>query len=142
MSAARSRFRYALDPLCLAACALYALNRWGLKPALQASPFIQGHFNDTLLIPAALPLVLWLQRRLRLRKSDVIPSMGEITLHLAVWAFIAECAGPFLLHRGTTDWRDVVAYSAGAAVACVLWRRGEIPCRLAGTLLNARASGP
>ncbi len=125
------RFRYALDPLCVFACALYALNSWGLKPALSAWPFIQGQLNDVLLIPAALPLVLWLQRRLGLRADDAMPGAGEIALHVAVWAAIAEGAGPFLLHRGTADWWDVVAYCVGAAVACALWRRGEIPCRLA-----------
>ncbi len=138
-------FRYWRDPLCLAACAAYALNRWLLKPhfAMGAmGPFMRGHFNDCLLIPAALPLVLWLQRRLALRTHDGAPTGGEIFLHLAIWAFIAEGAGPFLTHHGTADWRDVLSYSAGAAVSYVLWSRREIPCRRAGTTLTASSDVP
>ncbi len=48
-----SRFGYLRDPLFLIAVAGYVLNRWLLKP-LVPSPFLHGHFNDLLLIPAAL----------------------------------------------------------------------------------------
>lgn len=122
-------FHYWRDPLCVAACVAYAVNRWLLKPHFAMGPFMRGHFNDVLLIPAALPLVLWLQRRLALRTHDGAPTGREILLHLAVWAFIAEGAGPFLTHHGTADWLDVMSYSAGAAACYVLWRRREIPCR-------------
>lgn len=115
-------FRYWRDPLCLAACAAYAVNRWLLKPHLPLGPFMRGHFADCLLIPAALPLVLWLQRRLGLRTHDGFPALGEILLHLALWAFIAEGAGPYLTHHGTADWWDVAAYSAGAAASCLWWK--------------------
>jgi hypothetical protein len=121
-------FRYWRDPLCIAACAAYAVNRWLLKPHFAMGPFMHGHFADCLLIPAALPLVLWLQRMLGLRTHDDAPTGGEIFLHLAVWTFIAEAAGPLLTHRGTADWRDVAAYSAGAAIGHLLWRRRKIPC--------------
>lgn len=96
---------------------------------------MRGHFNDLLLIPAALPLVLWIQRRLGLRTHDGPPTGKEIVLHLAVWSFIAEGAGPFLTNRGTADWRDIVAYSCGAAVCYVFWQGRKIPCDLARTLL-------
>lgn len=115
------RFRYALDPLCLAACALYALNRWVLKPAFPASTFLHGHLADVLLIPAALPLVLWLQRRLAVRTHDATPSVGEVAMHLVVWAILAEGVGPFFLHQGTADGWDIAAYSAGAVASSVWW---------------------
>lgn len=121
-------FRYWRDPICLAACAAYGANRWLLKPFFALGPFMRGHFNDLLLIPAALPLVLWLHRRLGWRTHDAPPTVGEIALHLAVWAFIAEGAGPWLTHHGTADWRDVLAYSAGAAACYVFWRWREIAC--------------
>ncbi len=121
-------FRYWRDPQCVTACAAYVVNRWLLKPHFAMGPFMRGHFNDCLLIPAALPLVLWLQRLMRLRAHDGHPTANEIFLHLAVWAFIAECAGPFLAHRGTADWRDLPAYFLGAIASHVLWRRREIPC--------------
>ena len=121
-------FRYWRDPVCLAACAAYGANRWLLKPLFAMGPFMRGHFNDLFLIPAALPLVLWLQRRLGWRTHDAQPTGWEIILHLAVWAFIAEGAGPWLTHHGTADRWDVVAYSVGAAACYVLWRRRELPC--------------
>jgi hypothetical protein len=129
------RFRYWRDPAFLAACAAYGVNRCLLNPFLSLGSFMRGHFNDLLLIPAALPLILWIQRRLGLRTHDGQPAGKEILLHLAVWSFIAECAGPFLMNRGTADWRDVAAYSAGAAVCYVFWHRRKIPCDLARTLL-------
>lgn len=119
MSAAR--FRYGLDPVCLGACALYALNRWGLKPHV-ASPFLRGHFNDLLMMPCALPLVLWVQRRLGWRLHDESPTLPESALHLGLWAVIAEWIGPRFLHHGTGDWADVAAYTAGAVASAVLWR--------------------
>ena len=59
-----SRFRYALDPLCLLACGLYAANRWVIRPHFSGL-FWHGYSTDFLLIPAALPLLLWLYRRLK-----------------------------------------------------------------------------
>jgi len=50
-------FGYARDPLCLAACLCYALNRWILPPVFKGG-FLRNYFADCLLIPAALPLVL------------------------------------------------------------------------------------
>ena len=53
--AVTKHFRYAFDPLCMGACALYALNRFLIKPYVGPG-FFHSHFNDVLLIPAALPL--------------------------------------------------------------------------------------
>src|SRR4051812_37361244 len=38
-------FRYALDPLCVGACALYAVNRFFIKPHVGYG-FFHSHFND------------------------------------------------------------------------------------------------
>lgn len=117
------RFRYALDPLCLAAGAAYAVNRW-LVPVALKGPFLRGHFADLLLIPAALPLMLWVQRCLGLRVSDHRPDWREIVLHLVAWSAAAEWIGPHLFSRATGDWWDVAAYAAGAAGAMVWWGIG------------------
>lgn len=114
------RFRYAADPLCAAACALYALNRWLIRPHTH-SAFLRFHFNDLLLIPAALPFALWLQRRLGLRAHDAPPDVREIALHLAVWSVMAELIAPRIAHV-TGDWRDVLVYAAGALAARAWWK--------------------
>ncbi len=110
------------DRLFLASATAYAVNRWILTPRL-ASPFLRNHFNDLLLIPAALPLVLWVQRRLGLRRNDGPPLWAEMGLHLVVWSVICEWVGPFWLCLGTGDPWDVVAYSFGGVAACLWWNR-------------------
>lgn len=115
------RFGYLHDPLCLTACALYGLNRFWLRPHF-GSEFLQGYFNDLLLIPAALPVFLWVQRRLGVRTNDLRPQWSEIALHLLGWSFVAEAIAPRLLVHATADWRDFVAY---AAAARCWWQTGS-----------------
>jgi hypothetical protein len=118
-----SRFGYLRDPLCIAACALYALNRIWWRGHVGGT-FLTGYFNDLLLIPAALPLVLWIQRRLGVRHDDQPPRWREIGLHLVVWSIAAEGVMPHLVARATGDWHDVLAYTAGALVAGLCWNEG------------------
>ena len=118
------RFGYWRDPLFLVGCALYVLNRWAIKPHVH-SPFLHGQFNDLLLIPCALPLVLWLQRHLGLRKHDAPPTVSEIVFHLVAWSLLMEVAGPHLMHV-TGDPLDVLAYAVGGALAGVWWHVGSL----------------
>lgn len=114
------RFRYAADPLCVLACAAYAFGRWYLRRRVGAG-FWHDQFTDLLLIPAALPLMLWLQRRLGLRSHDARPSWSEIGVHFAVWSLAAEAVAPLLFRTAVGDWRDVLAYGAGAVFAGGWW---------------------
>jgi hypothetical protein len=117
------KFGYVRDPLCALACGGYAFNRWLLRPlGWAAGPFMRGHFNDLLLIPAALPLLLWLQRRLGVRATDQPPSWREIGLHFAVWSIAAEMLAPRFMPHATGDWIDVAAYAAGAVVSGCVWQ--------------------
>lgn len=115
-------FRYGLDPVCLAGVLLYVLNRLCLTPRWGgAVPFLGNHFADVLLIPCALPLLLWLQRITRLRTHDRPPTPGEIATTLVLWAALFEIAFPRLLGRGVGDPLDVLAYAAGALLAGFAW---------------------
>lgn len=116
-----SRFRYGLDGLCLTACALYALNSWWVPEAWRG-PFLSGHFNDVLLIPAALPWVLWLQARLGLRRFEGAPRWSEILFHLGIWAVMAEVVVPHWVPHAVGDVWDVAAYAIGAGLAGLWWR--------------------
>ncbi len=101
----------------------YAVIRWVVRPHV-AQGFWHDQATDVLLIPAALPLLLWGQRRLRLRHHDRPPEAGEILLHLVVWSVLCEVIGPrFWPVIG--DWKDVVAYSVGATFAWWWWGEWE-----------------
>jgi hypothetical protein len=116
-------FGYCGDPLFLIAGALYGLNRWWVLPEVH-STFLHGQFNDCLLIPCALPVLLWLQRRLGLREHDRFPSAREIVFHVAVWSVLFEGIGPFVLPVTRDIW-DVGAYAIGGLLAWGWWRRQE-----------------
>lgn len=115
-------FRYLRDPLFLLAVVLYLANRWWWKPEFGGS-FLNGYFNDLLLIPAALPPILWLHARLGWRPLSAPPSIIEIASHLVLWTIIAEVFGPHLKATSVADWADVAAYAAGALLALLIWHR-------------------
>ncbi|ATC63540.1 hypothetical protein CMV30_05985 [Nibricoccus aquaticus] len=108
----------------MSAWALYALNRFVIKP--QVGPgFFHSHFNDVLVIPAALPWLLWSYRLFGWRADDRAPTWREVGAHTVIWAVICEGAGPWMMPQyGVADGWDVVAYAVGAAVAWVIWNRG------------------
>lgn len=110
----------ALDPVCIAACALYAINRWIVEPHVSAV-WVHSWVNDALLIPAALPLLLAVERRLGLRSHDEPPTWPEIAAHLVGWSVLFEVIGPMVNPRSTGDVWDVVAYTIGAVVAGCWW---------------------
>lgn len=116
------KFHYWRDRLFLFCCALYALNRWGLKPRLH-SAFLRDHFDDLLLIPCALPLLLWFQRRLGLRPHDQLPGVGEIALYVLVWSILFEVIGPRIMPWTVGDPWDAVSYAVGGLLAGVWWHR-------------------
>ncbi|MDB6034493.1 MAG: hypothetical protein JWM16_4831 [Verrucomicrobiales bacterium] len=113
------------DPLFLGGCALYALNRWVLKPHFHQL-FLHSWFNDSLLIPCALPPLLLTHRFLKLRRHDAPPTEGEIAMHLIFWSILFEWWGPHLFKHATGDWLDVAAYWAGGLVAWLWWNRSVI----------------
>jgi len=116
------RFGYLRDPLFLFCCALYALNRWVVKPHVHIV-FFRSWFNDALLIPCALPLLLLVHRWFRLRSHDDLPSLWEVTAHLMGWSVLFEIIGPRLMRGVTGDAWDVLAYTIGACLALIWWHR-------------------
>jgi hypothetical protein len=125
-------FGYLHDRLFQCSLAVYAVNRLVLKSHLGALhysrfnfiwSFSHSHLDDLLLIPAALPVVLWMQQLLGLRKHDGAPSWPEMLGHLAIWSVMCKVVGPFILHIGTPDPWDVLAFAAGGIGACIWWQR-------------------
>lgn len=111
------------DPLFVASSGLYFINRVLGKPLLGSSlPFLKNHLNDCLLIPAALPPLLWVLQKLKLRHRNSPPSTREIVECTLLWSFCFEWVFPRYFHKGTSDWLDVVSYVAGAALFWAYWR--------------------
>jgi hypothetical protein len=106
------------------ALGLYAANSWVLKPG-SGGTFFRGSFNDLLLIPAALPLVLEAQIRLGLRRAGRPPQCWETVFHLVIWGACFEWLGPWWFHRGTADVMDLVWYTAGALPSQWWWTSWE-----------------
>jgi ubiquinone/menaquinone biosynthesis C-methylase UbiE len=132
-------FRYALDPLCLSACVLYAINRWLVEPVC-SWPFLHQHFGDVLLIPAALPPILGLQRWAGLRNHDRAPTTSEIFGHLLIWSLVAEALGPRLFSWTVGDVLDVLAYALGALIAGAWWHRVALVRSIAEALNPSRVA--
>jgi hypothetical protein len=118
------KFRYLGDELFLFSCLLYALNRWGVKPHTH-NFFMRGYFNDILLMPCALPPLLLMQRRLKLRMDDMVPRWGEIALYVVVWSILFEVIGPHIMRWTTGDVWDAVAYAAGGILSGLWWHRRQ-----------------
>jgi hypothetical protein len=117
-------FRYWHDGLFLLSCSLYALNRWGIKPHFHHG-FFHDHFDDLLLMPCALPLLLWFQRKLGLRLHDRPPTWDELALYFAVWSILFEVIGPHLFRGATGDPYDVLSYVVGGILAGLWWHRAR-----------------
>ena len=127
-----NRFGYLHDRLFGLSLAAYALNRLVILPHLGglvrarvswAWPFLHGHFDDLLLIPVALPVVLWLQKITGLRPHDRPPGWSEMLGHLAVWSLMAKVVGPFWLHIGVADPWDLLCFAGGGVAAMLWWHR-------------------
>ncbi|HEX8463525.1 MAG TPA: hypothetical protein VF627_02820 [Abditibacterium sp.] len=117
-------FQFWRDPLCVASWALYGLNRFVLAPRLGAYfPFLREHLDDVLLIPAALPLLVWARSRLGLRPHQAAPTWREIWFWTALWAIVFEFVGPRFIGHSVGDWLDALSYAAGALIAGRVWNR-------------------
>ena len=127
-------FGYWRDPLFLACLGTYAVNRLLIKPNLHHySPLFHGHLNDTLTVPVALPIYLWVYRLVGLRPDDAWPRWWEVVLHVAVWDVFFEWFGPHVLHHGAGDPLDNFSIAGGGIAAWLIWR-------MAGTRPLVRAT--
>src|SRR4051812_42789120 len=110
MKPTRTPFRYALDPVSILAGILYLVGRFGLRPHHLGGAFVRDYLNDVLCLPLFLPLILYIQRRLRLRMHDELPRLWEVLQSWVVFSIVFElilprCAPYF---RSTSDSLDVV----------------------------------
>lgn len=134
-------FRYLRDPLFLFSVALFAANRWILKPHL-SWPILHNSLNDLLCIPVWVPFMLYVMRRFKMRDNDGPPTGPEILVPLIFWSFVFEVWLPHVNlgpENMVGDPKDVLAYAAGAAAAWMWWNGRELLGREGGA---PAAQGP
>jgi hypothetical protein len=119
----RTSFRYFADPLCVGALVVYAMNRWLFKPYGIGGEFGRCYLNDVLCLPLLLPMILYLQRRLGLRRHDAAPLLWEMLQHWLVFSVVFELILPLYPQwfRSTADPLDVAAYLAGGISGWLWW---------------------
>jgi hypothetical protein len=123
-------FKYIQDPVFLASAGIYGLNRLLLRLHTPAPSFIRFHLNDLLLVPVALPIVLFGLRILKVRPVHLPPTLSEVLVAAAIWSMSFEVIGPAVFHRGTSDELDVLAYVVGGLISWSIWNRpsrGRVP---------------
>ena len=101
----------------------YWAHRW-LAGIGMSNSLLRGHLNDVICIPFWLPMMLWANRKLRLRTHDRPPDSVEIVVPLMIWSALFEVV-PLqqIWHIPTVaDPYDVFSYSIGALAAAVFWR--------------------
>lgn len=128
-----SGFGYLQDRLFLSSLSAYALNRLVILPRFGVFVhsqfpwswrFLHGHLDDLLMMPAALPVVLWIQRQLKWRTHHGPPGWGEMAGHLLIWSVMCKLIGPYFLHIGVADPWDLVCFAVGGFSACAWWKYG------------------
>lgn len=118
------RFRYLADPLFLFCVTLYFVNRWFLKPYFP-NDFSRDSLNDVICIPFWIPIMLFIMRKLHLRRDDAPPRGSEIIIPLIFWSWFFELYLPFVpffKHLATSDSTDILSYTLGALFAAVFWK--------------------
>ena len=117
-------FRYLRDPLFLVCFIGYWVHRWCAGHHL-STPFLQSHFNDLICIPFWVPIMLWAERRLGLRRHDRPPAAVEMVIPLVTIAVVFEVVIPSHPEwhvPAVADPTDVLAYCVSSLAAAAIWR--------------------
>jgi len=118
------RFKYLRDPLFLVCFTSYFVNRWIIKPCFP-NDFSRNSLNDVICIPFWVPIMLFMMRKLSLRRNDDPPSGSEILIPLILWSWFFEAYLPFVpffKHLATSDYHDIMSYTIGALASAIFWK--------------------
>ena len=122
------RFRYFTDPICLGSIVIYLIGRFFLRPHHIGGEFVHDYLNDVLCLPLFLPMILGVQRLVRLRDHDGPPRMWELLQHWVIFSVVFEIVLPQYpkYFRTTADPMDVVAYLAGGLATWGFWQMRRV----------------
>ncbi|MDB5290669.1 MAG: hypothetical protein JWL69_1910 [Phycisphaerales bacterium] len=116
-------FRYLADPVCIASLVLYTINRYFLKPHHIGGWFTHGYFNDVLCLPLFVPMILYAQHLIGLRKHFGFPRLWEIFQNWVVFTVVFQVVIPRFPKTfiAAGDPYDILAYLAGGVIAWIYW---------------------
>lgn len=117
------RFGYIKDPLFVVCFSAYWTNTYLEK--LDLSPgLLRSYLNDLICIPFWIPIMLWGERQLGLRRHDDPPHAFEVIIPLLIWSFVFEVVLPRLpvwTGKAVADPIDVFCYVVGAFMSVAFW---------------------
>src|SRR5437867_2312156 len=94
-----------------------------MKPHHVGGALVHDYLNDLLCLPLFLPIILRVQRLLRIRRHDLPPTIFEALHNWVVFSIIYELVLPRLsMFRSVADGWDVVAYLVGGVFAYAYWQ--------------------
>ena len=123
MDGSLRKFRYLADPVCILSLVLYASNRYVFKPHHIGGWFTHGYLNDVLCLPLFVPIILFAEHVIGLRKHYGFPRVWEIFQTWAVFTFVFQVVVPRFpkVFVAAGDPYDMIAYAAGGVLAGILW---------------------
>jgi hypothetical protein len=120
----RDVFLYWRDGLFLFSVLIYLVNKLVFK-AIFAGGFCHAYVNDLLCISFNLPPILWLLRRIGIRKHDRPPGGSEIMVAVVAFSLVFEVWLPMSHIRSRYiygDPWDVACYTANGLLSGIWWR--------------------
>ncbi|EMR04750.1 hypothetical protein [Cesiribacter andamanensis] len=102
------------SPVFIACCLLFVLHQLLQKGMGVSMPFLDAYLDSFLAMPILLTLLVVERRLLFKRGNHYRLTALEAVVATSFIILISELVFPAFSSRFTADWRDVVAYSAGA----------------------------
>lgn len=122
-----TQFRYIRDPVFVVSVSLYLITKFIiLENGIFKPGFIASYFNDFLLVPVVLPILLFFCKKLNLRLVDIPPTFLELIIPLLIWSALFEFIFPYFIPKGTADLLDILFYFLGGFLSWMIWNKSHL----------------
>ena len=123
MTHPRRQFQYIADPICIACLIIYPINRFFLKPHHIGGWFTHGYLNDVMCLPLFVPMILYVEHLLGIRRHRDFPRLWEVFQAFVAFTIVFQAITPRFPRTFTSagDPWDILAYFAGGAIGYFYW---------------------